>query len=78
MIRTLVNLEPEDKAWIDQTAKLEHVSIAEVIRRAVHDYRLRMEKRNSPDFNELLQQTRKIWRKGDGLKYQKEIRDEWE
>ncbi len=33
---------------------------------------------SSHEFSELLQKTRGVWRGGDGLKFQEQIRSEWE
>lgn len=41
MIRTLFRLEPEEKDWLRRCARSERVSMAEVIRRAVRQYRVR-------------------------------------
>ncbi len=76
MVRTVINLDPEDKAWLDRKAKEEKVSMTELVRRAVR--RMREAEAETPKtFERLLQQTRGIWTQGDGLEYQKRLRDEW-
>lgn len=77
MARTLINLPPEDKAWLDQEAHSQHVSMTELVRRAVHDYRLRAQNRAHPTLQEALAQTAGIWQQGDALEYQSRIRNEW-
>jgi len=77
MIRTVISLEPDDKSWLDRKAKQEHVSMTELVRKAVHRYREEEEKR-APSFADLLRETAGIWSEGDGLAYQQRVRDEWE
>lgn len=47
--------------------------MAEIVRRAV-----RKLKESEDELEELLEATKGIWRKGDGLEYQREIREEWD
>jgi len=47
--------------------------MAEVVRRAIR--RMRDQEKTSVD--DLLRQTRGVWRKGDGLAYQRRLRREW-
>lgn len=77
MPRTIINLDPDDKDWLDRRARSEHVAMTEVVRRAVKAYRLREESRGREDLQNLLARTAGIWREGDGLTYQNQIRDEW-
>lgn len=77
MVRTVVRLDPEDKAWLDRKAEEEHLALAEVVRRAVHLYR-RHEETAQDVTQRLLRKTSGIWEKGDGLRYQEQIRNEWE
>lgn len=77
MVRTVVSLEEEDKAWLDRKAEVEQVSMAEIIRRAVRRYR----EEGDPEarsLHRLLAETSGIWTEGDGLAYQRRIRGEWE
>lgn len=77
MIRTVIGLEPEDKRWLDETARDAHVPMAEIVRRAIR--RLRDEsKREEAPLDDLLRRTSGIWKRGDGLAYQRESREEWE
>lgn len=78
MIRTVISLEPEEKAWIDQLASKEHVSMATVIRKAIQHYRDDVEAAQRPTFKELLKKTKGISELGDGLQYQMDIRSEWD
>jgi hypothetical protein len=75
-VRTIISLAREDKAWLDAEAEREGVSMTEVVRSAIRG--LRRAKRSQPDdLESLLQSTRGRWHRGDGLTYQRRIRDEW-
>lgn len=76
MVRTIVTLDPEDKEWLDRRARAESVSMAQLIRQAVRRYRRETEA-GEPDFDALLRKTSGLWTKGDGLDWQRRIRDEW-
>lgn len=74
--RLLVNLDPEVKTWLDQTAAEEGVSQSEVVREALASYRARQ----APDLDRidaLLQGTRGTWQGEDGLLHQRRLREEW-
>jgi hypothetical protein len=78
MNRTLVNLNPEDKAWLDREAKRRRVPMTELVRQAVHGYRLREESLGQAGLQHVLRDTAGIWRCGDGLEYQRALREEWD
>ena len=73
MIRTLISLEPEDKAWLARQAQEQGVPEAEVVRRALRQFR----KQQDDSFERVLRRTRGIWKQGDGLAYQRRRRREW-
>ena len=76
MIRTVISLDPEDKAWLDRVAKRQRKSMTQLVRHAVH--RLRQESESDPtQFERLLRDTRGLWKSGNGLTYQKKLRREW-
>ena len=77
MIRTVVSLEDEDKAWLDRKAEENQVSMAEVVRQAVRRYREESDREAQP-LRQLLQATSGIWKGEDGLAYQRRIRREWD
>lgn len=77
MQRTLINLDVKDKAWLDHMAKERGVSMAEVVRTAVRDYRERADMRGDEAWQEMVRRTAGIWRHGDGLDWQRRLRDEW-
>ena len=77
MPRTLINLDPDDKAWLDREARRQHVPMTELVRRAVRRYRVCEESRHQPGLAEALAHTAGLWKQGDGLAWQQRLRDEW-
>jgi hypothetical protein len=77
MIRTVISLDEESKEWLDQQARAENVSTAEIIRTAVRKYRDE-KKREALPLSELLKQTSGMWKGEDGLVYQRRLRKEWQ
>jgi hypothetical protein len=73
MVRTIIGLEEGDKAWLGRKAAEQGVPMAELVRTAVR----RMRDLDEASFQELLRKTRGIWKRGDGLAYQRRIRKEW-
>ncbi|MGK2913825.1 MAG: ribbon-helix-helix domain-containing protein [Porticoccaceae bacterium] len=78
MARTLINLDPEDKEWLDREARARHVPMTELVRQAVRDYRTRQQSLAHPSLQTALARTAGLWRAGDGLVYQRRLREEWE
>ena len=78
MPRTLINLPDEDKDWLDRAAREQQVSMATLVREAVHEYRVRQESIGQPDLAAALERTCGLWCRGDGLAWQEKLRDEWE
>lgn len=78
MARTLINLDPDDKAWLDREAQARNLPMTELVRQAVHGYRIRHESHGLTDLQAALRRTAGIWRHGDGLDYQHRVRDEWD
>ena len=72
--RTIVTISYEDKAWPESYSNISGISMAEAIRRGISQLKER-EERNT--FLTLVEETRGIWSKGDGLSYQEKIRSEW-
>jgi hypothetical protein len=73
MTRTIISLEPEEKLWLEQRAQAQGVSMARLVREAIR--RLRQQEQVS--LEEVLKETSGLWRKGDGLAYQRRLRKEW-
>lgn len=78
MARTLVNLDADDKAWLDREAARRGVPMTELVRQAVQAYRVREESRERPDLQSAIADTAGIWNAGDGLTYQQRLRSEWD
>jgi hypothetical protein len=77
MVRTVISLDPEDKAWLDRQAKRERAPMTRLVRRAIQ--RLRKETEANPSkFDRLLHETSGSWKLGDGLMYQRKLRREWD
>jgi len=76
MLRTVISLDPDDKAWLDRKARQERVPMARLVRRAIR--RMRRESPAEPSrFERLLRKTSGIAKLGDGLAVQRRLRREW-
>jgi hypothetical protein len=75
-VRTLISLSPRDKRWLDRQARTAKVPMTEVVRQAIHDYRDTVERRPG-SIDGLLRETAGLWHAGDGLRYQRRVRNEW-
>jgi hypothetical protein len=73
--RTIITLPEEDKLWLESYSKAYRISVAEAIRQGIKRLKESMAQNT---YNTLVQNTRGVWEKGDGLEYQKRIRAEWE
>ena len=71
--RTIITLPEEDKVWLESYSKAYRISVAEAIRQGIK--RLK-ESMSESTYNTLVQNTRGIWKKGDGLKYQEKMHSE--
>jgi hypothetical protein len=78
MPKTLINLEHEDKAWLDREARRRQVPMTELVRQAVRSFRLTEESRQRPNLQQALARTAGLWRQGDGLIWQERLRGEWD
>jgi hypothetical protein len=78
MPRTLINLDPEDKAWLDREARKRRLPMTELVRQAIRRYRDHERSRRRPDLQSALARTAGLWRHGDGLNWQQRLRDEWD
>jgi hypothetical protein len=72
--RTLITLPSEDKRWLEDYSRAHGISIAEAVRRGIYNLKV-CESQNL--YGSLLKRTHGLWRKGEGLKYQRKIRSEW-
>ena len=77
MIRTLISLDADDKAWLDRKARQERTPMARLVRRAIQ--KLREESDAKPSrFKVLLKETSGMCKNGDGLETQRRLRREWD
>ena len=77
MIRTIISLDPEDKRWLERKSKETKKPIAVIVRQAIRRMRAEDEAA-TPSLDTLLEQTKGIWQREDGLTYQQAIRGEWQ
>ena len=63
MTRTIISLDSRDKQWLERKAAAEGVSMGKLVREAVR----RMRQQEDISTDELLQQTRGLWKAGDAL-----------
>jgi hypothetical protein len=73
-MRTVVSLDDDLKQWADRRAREEGVPMTEIVRRAL---RL-MREQESRKQDDVLRRSSGVWKAGDGLEYQRGIREEWE
>lgn len=78
MIRTIISLDINEKRWLDKTAKMQHISMTQLIRIALKEYRKAHQTQAYTEIDDLLQQSKGIWPNEDGLKYQTKIREDWD
>jgi Ribbon-helix-helix protein, copG family len=78
MPKTLINLDHDDKAWLDREARRQQVPMTELVRQAVRSFRVREESRQRPNLGQVLARTAGLWRQGDGLAWQQRLRGEWD
>ena len=77
MPRTVISLDQESKDWLDRQAADRGVPMTELVRQAVREFRAKEQRATRPSMQEILRRTSGIWRGGDGLEYQRRLRDEW-
>lgn len=77
MPRTVISLDQESKDWLDRQAVDRGVPMTELVRQAVREFRAKEQRAARPSMQEILRKTSGIWRGGDGLEYQRRLRDEW-
>ncbi|MBN1850341.1 MAG: hypothetical protein JW932_17355 [Deltaproteobacteria bacterium] len=73
--RTIITISESEKSWLAAYSKNNHISMAEAIRRSIAQLK---EQEVEGVYQKLVHETKGIWDKGDGLKYQNKIRSEWD
>ena len=76
MVRTVISLDPARKRWLDREARRRGIPMARLVREAV-DRLARETTSDTRSFDDLLEATRGIWKRGDGLAWQRRMRGEW-
>lgn len=82
MVRTLISLDDDDKAWLDEHARELGTPMTQLVREAVALYRRTKTATTQPALGELLDRTAGL-RAGrghaeDGLTTQRRLRGEWD
>ncbi len=72
--RTIITLSSEDKQWLESYSRSIGISMAEAIRRGIG--RLK-EEEGKNTYEMLVKTSTGLWKKGNGLTYQKKMRSEW-
>ncbi len=72
---TIISLSEETKAWLESYCKTNNISMAEAVRKGIFYLQIEEEKTN---YKQLLEKTKGLWKKGDGLRYQVQLRSDWE
>ena len=73
--RTIITISDDDKLWLESYSRAHKVSVAEAVRRGIF---ILKESTAVKTYQTLIKKTKGIWQKDDGLKYQKDLRKEWE
>ncbi len=73
--RTIITISDTEKRWLKNYTKAHGISMAEAVRRGIACLK---ESQNPASYQKIVNRTKGIWTKGDGLKYQEQSRSEWE
>jgi hypothetical protein len=77
MVRTLISLPEEDKAWLDKMARSQRIATSALVRKAVAEFRSRTES-DPGSFEKLHESVQGLWKKGDSVAYVRKLRKEWD
>ena len=73
--RIIITLPEQDRTWLESYSKAYDISMAEAIRQGIK----RLRQATTDDtYSRIVDKTKGIWKKGDGLEYQQTIRSEWQ
>jgi hypothetical protein len=72
--RTIITLSDTEKRWLMNYTRMHGISMAEAVRRGIACLKATQ---SSASYQRIVNQTKGIWLKGDGLKYQERLRSEW-
>jgi hypothetical protein len=72
--RTIITISDMEKRWLANYTKSHGISMAEAFRRGIACLKA---SQGSASYQRTVHRTKGIWSKGDGLKYQEQLRSEW-
>ncbi len=72
--RTIITISDTEKRWLMSYTKTHKISMAEAIRRGIACLKA---SQSSASYLKIVNDTKGIWSKGDGLKFQERLRSEW-
>jgi len=77
MTRTILSLPEDEKKWLESYSRRHRLSCAEVIRRAIREFRLAKPEKN---LAAVLKETAGAWKsiRGDSRDYIDALRNEWD
>jgi len=73
--RTIITISEQEKRWLAAYSGLHGVSLAEAVRRGIACLKAT---EGLDAYRKIVQNTAGIWKRGDALHYQAEVRSEWE
>lgn len=73
--RTIITISEQEKRWLAAYSSLHGVSLAEAVRRGIACLKVA---EGPGAYRKIVQNTAGIWKGDDGLRYQGDIRAEWE
>jgi hypothetical protein len=73
--RTIITISEQEKRWLAAYSGSHGVSMAEAVRRGIACLKVA---EGHEAYRKLVQDSRGVWMRGDALRYQDEIRSEWE
>jgi hypothetical protein len=73
--RTIITISDTEKRWLMNYTKAHGISMAEAVRRGIACLKA---SQSSGSYQKIVNETKGIWAKGDGLRYQEQLRSEWE
>jgi len=72
--RIIITISEQEKLWLTDYTETHGISIAEALRRGIACLKA---SESLESYQKLVNDTKGIWSKGDGLRYQEQLRSEW-
>ena len=73
--RTIITISEQEKRWLTAYSGLHGISLTEAVRRGIVCLKAT---EDHTAYQKLVRNTGGIWKRGDALRYQEDIRSEWE